>query len=187
MNNIVKSVLIRKYTVAFMRIFSSEINENSADLRKAIGSLRPMKRMFLGYSFVLIQQKNSEQSIDRFLQSVGLPRYFFLLVRLLVVHRRFELFVDILEAIAKVVLDQHNQQDIVIYSAQTLAENDVKKIENYMYILRKKPVSQTTCIIHSDLIAGIRVESDNFILECSVRKQLAALSAMLKREGIVYE
>ena len=186
-NNMMKSVLAFKYAVAFMRVFSLEVNEHIVSLRSFVASLRQKKGMFAAYSLVVMQQKIVKQCIDRFLHNAGLPSYFFLLVHLLIAHKRFELFVEVLEAIEKIVRDKCNQQKLVIYSAQTLSENSIKKIENYMYVMRKKSISQVICIVQPNLIAGIRVESDNFVLECSVRKQLTTLNTMLKREGIVYE
>jgi|GEM_PF-1200448 len=187
MDNIAKYDLTRKYAVAFMRIFAQHINHSIADICNIVGFLKIKKQTLSEFSMLVSQKKNSDQLVTQFLEYVHLPNYFFSLVQLLIKHDRFNLFVGILEMIGVMIREQNNMQEIFIYSAYPLSTEHIEKIENFMLHLRKKSISHITCVVHSDLIAGIRIESNGFIWEHSVRKQLTTVNAILRQEGISYE
>jgi len=187
MNTIIKYSLSRKYAVAFMRVFEQKVDEHLNRIQDAVFLLKPKKQFFSDFSISIIPKKSIGQFIKQFLHYLQLPDCFLLVAMLLIAHNRFHLFFDVLECIKNLALDKKNQQEIFIYTANSLSENDILKIEELMSVMKKKSVSKMTCIISSDLIAGIRVLSNDFVLDCSVRGQLVKLHTILKQEGIIYE
>ena len=101
------------------------------------------------------------------------------LIDLLITDKRLMLMADILYEISHLYMQQHAIIDWTISSSDELSPEEKKSLEQFLV---QKTAMQIvpTYIIDQTLIAGIRLQSDTFLWEYSVKSQLNALARTYK-------
>ena len=102
-------------------------------------------------------------------------------LKLLVSKRRMRYILDICKHFQSLCNDYFGIKVGKVYSAYTLDEKEIKKIENAIGLKENKKV-QLKLIIDESLIGGIKVEIDNHVYDDSLSHKLESLRNELLRK-----
>ena len=102
-------------------------------------------------------------------------------LKLLVSKRRMRYILDICKHFQSLCNDYFGIKVGKVYSAYTLDEKEIKKIENAIGLKENKKV-QLTLIIDESLIGGIKVEIDNHVYDDILSHKLESLRNELLRK-----
>jgi F0F1-type ATP synthase delta subunit len=111
-----------------------------------------------------------------------LPRAINALWALLIAHKRVLLVPTCIEEICLLFEQRENIQRFVISSSHDLDVKSIAIIKDYLERETGKNVIEEV-VLDKRLIAGIRLQSDDYIWEYDVRKQLRTLSSLLANKG----
>lgn len=108
----------------------------------------------------------------------NIDQYYFNLLQILVDENNFDYLLDILFKLERLFLDKLNFTIATVYSVIKLKPNQLKKI-NQNLVQRLKSKIKLFSRLDKSLIAGLRVESETFIFDNSLRKQILDLEKNL--------
>lgn len=171
-----KSTLARKYAQAFIRVFGHSLSrENFFALCKLERFFGKHRKALFFLSLPHISNEKKLSSLDVIFRSYGVTDSCRKLVSLLLADKRAALLHEVLRQVCCVYKKEQRLASFVVSSSHELEQQE-------RAILRRFLVKASGCdiidiyTIDPELIAGIRAQSDEFLWEYSVRKQLRCLS-----------
>lgn len=167
--------LARKYAIAFVNVYDQKIPESAFD------SMKSLSYMFHQHKNSLVLLTIPRVSYDtkyRILKQILAKNYFDALIRLLLRDNRVVMLPDVLNHIADEYYKRHNTIICTIASSSVLT---AKETDTIVHFLTKRTSSaiKYTSVVDSRLIAGIRVYSNQFIWEYSIRNKLRQIKQIL--------
>lgn len=177
--SIKNSVIAKRYAVAYLNIFLHKLNDQDLfKIKTAYDFLIAHDQIFFLLTLPNISLSDKTNLIDLFLEkfnlSFDLKKIFLLLVK----DNRISLLKDVF----KIIIDLYQiRKNIIIFdisSSDPLDKNDMDIIMKFLYKNTNNDILPIYRIDKS-LIAGIKLQSDSFLWECSIRKQLASTKKLL--------
>lgn len=167
-----QEILAKKYAQAFLKVTDNRFSLAVVDVLDQIVDFFDKHRETFFYTKLSCIQDSLKQAMffqicERFGQGDLLQP----LIRLLAQHNRLFIFADVLEQVAILYKDIQGVVDVRIMSSHVISEEEQKIIEKFLERITQKKVRSVVVVDHA-LIAGIRVQSDTFLLEHSVAQQL---------------
>lgn len=175
------NILASRYARAFIHIFGGPI---TLDIVKKFSEIAEFiynnKKSFFYLKVSAIPDHlkkeffiNLFKKHDAYIDGIGK------LIDLLIADKRLMLMADILYELSQLYMKQHSIIDWIISSSDELSPEEKKSLEQFLV---QKTAMQIvpTYAIDATLIAGIRLQSDTFLWDYSVKSQLNALTRMYK-------
>jgi F-type H+-transporting ATPase subunit delta len=166
--------LARKYAIAFVNVYDQKIPESLYDEIKNLASeLYQRKNLLISLTVPGISYETKYHALKRLLPA----SYFNSLIQLLLQDNRIIILPEVLDYIAQEYYKRHTIIVCTITSSHVLDQSAVDAIVHFLTV-QTESVIKYTLIIDHNLIAGIRVQSDQFVWEYSIRKQLQCVKQM---------
>jgi ATP synthase F1 delta subunit len=166
--------LAKKYGKAFVNLYDHIITEQEydaiMDLGKQLKKMEPML-IFLSIQGIAYNKKYSE------LKKILAASYFDQLICMLIKSNRVILLPEVLMQIAYEYYRRHSIIVCAIVSTCSLTLSEIDAIIKFLTVQVKSTIKYE-CFIDPKLIAGIRVYSQQFIWEYSIRKELQQIERM---------
>ena len=184
MNN-QERIVSRKYACAFLNIFHQSLSRQDVPkIKKLLDSLSEKKGINLFFKLGLISSQVKIDAIKQELKKYKLGYPWGNLVTALVKHKRVFLFPMVLFYIERFYLDFVGLVEWRVSSSYLLDSEQKKTLEKFLAEKTKKEV-ECEYIVDSDLVAGIRMQSNNLLWEHSVRKKLRNLKTIIFNQEVL--
>jgi ATP synthase F1 delta subunit len=167
--------LARKYAQAFINVFIQELDaEKIRHIKHLAHFLEKHRRVLFYVELSQLDGQGTKKAFIEVLREFKLEQLFESLILLLQSSQRLFLLPKVLEYIINLYNDYHNIMEFTIISSHSLKESEIKEI---VHSLEQKTGKNVIFSTHTDkqLIAGIKLYSNTYGWEHSIRKQLRAL------------
>lgn len=167
--------IIKKYAQAWYNLFGKELSFDSIqNMHKAAQFLETSKQLLFLLNYAVQEPAQVEQCIQMLCAKFQLPASLHALFILLLKHDRIELFIKVIEDIIALYKLDHSMIDVHIMTAHQASADEIAMLTHFF---EKKTGMQAlvTCTQERSLIAGVRLESELWLWEASVQKQLRIL------------
>jgi len=172
-----------KYAKAYVTIFGASLTHADYQRLRAFGIfIKKYERSLVILSVPVIPDFEKRAALERLSALYELPPTINALWALLIEHKRVLLVPACVEELCLLFEQRENIQRFTVASSHELDEKSKACIKEYLERNTGKNVIQDD-VLDNRLIAGIRLQSDDYIWEYSVRKQLRALSSLLANKG----
>lgn len=175
MNNENRLIIAKKYAQAFINIFKKKlVFDDLKKLESFSQYLRKNRNIFVYAKLSLIDISVKKEVFDKLLFSFNLGNFFSDLVNLLIKHNRISLLPEVLDNIIKIYKNDNNIMEFNVISSDKLTENRLNLIKTFLsnktqkYIIIKEKIDP-------NLIAGLKIYSDEFEWQNSIRHRLNLL------------
>ena len=170
--------LARKYAQAFINVFIHELDtEKIKHIKHLAHFLEKHRRVLFYVELSKLDDQGTKKAFIEVLREFKLDTLLESLIFLLQASQRFFLLPKVLEYIVHLYNDYHNIMEFTIISSHSLKETEIEEI---VRSLEQKTGKKVIFSTHTDkqLIAGIKLYSDSYGWEYSIRRQLRALEPM---------
>lgn len=164
--------LAYKYANAFLNVYNGPLNFDDVEhIEQAIHFLQEHSRVLFLLQVPAIKQAVKEQWLTAFCTKFEFMEILKKTMMLLLHHKRAYLLPAVLKAIIDNYRQRHTIQNIVIKSSIPLPQKYHPTIEHFIQ-QHIDGVPQYHYEVDPALIAGIRIQSDTILWECSMNKRL---------------
>jgi F-type H+-transporting ATPase subunit delta len=179
------SKLSKKYAQAFLNVFFDQITSDCIVKLERVEDFLKKNRFFFIYLKVpSISIDKKREVLNKFINFFALCAPVKKLTFLLLEQGRIDFLDDIIEKIIKLYRVRKDIQFFRIYVSHSLSEQEKERIIRFVKSLASKDVI-SKFIIDPKLITGIRIQSDSFLWERSVSKQLREVKrSIFKQVGL---
>lgn len=174
-----ESKVAKKYALAYMNVFGDLMTEQDYEaVKRAARSLKKNKRLIFFWRLTVIDPVIKALSVEqigkKYLLSPSIKKLCYLLIE------RSQLFLipELFAIIEALYCQRHSIENFVITSACDLAEDEKSTIVHYLATSTQKNIAYS-CAVNKNLIAGFRMQSNFFLWEYSIRKNLHLLQLSL--------
>jgi len=173
-------VVAKKYAQAFLNLYIEKISYSDyCSLKAAARSLKNNGAFFslLNIPTIALIQKRS--SLYAILKELQVPEVLNTVIELIIQHQRIFLIPALLNALVRGYEERKKIISFTISSSHALPTNNLELLKKF---LTKKTNAHIIYRyeINKKLIAGIRMQSDLFLWEYSVAKQLKTISKCIR-------
>jgi F-type H+-transporting ATPase subunit delta len=170
----------QKYAKAFMAIFPKAIT--LADVGKinvAQKFLQNHKQTLLFLQLPRFNQATKKSMVMDLISHFSLPEQLSAIILLLIKHDRSAYIPDVLLCINQLYKQQTHTMTFSVESAHALTEKQIETIKQFLVkSVDKNIIAQPS--LDRSLIAGLRLQSDEYLWEYSIRKHLQSLHKLEK-------
>jgi ATP synthase F1 delta subunit len=165
----------KKYAQAFMHIYPKACTFN--DLKKitvAQTFLQTHKKTLFFLQLPQFDQERRKSMVADLIDYFSLPHDLSAIILLLIEHNRSFYIPDVLQWIAHLYKEQIDTVEFSIKSTHDMSDQQIASIKKFLeHSLNKKIIG--TPSLDPSLIAGLRLQSSDYLWEYSVRKQMRDL------------
>jgi len=167
-----KALLAKKYAAAFLNVFIDEVPLEHFKQVCALATFLHDHRHFLFFLTVpALDDAVKQQAILNIVASFKLGEPFRKLVMVLAADKRLFLLHRVFSALCSLYKKRKGIEVFTIATSHTLEEEERAYVVKFLATITGKTV-MCKDVIDASLIAGIRLQSDAYLWEYSVRKQL---------------
>jgi len=167
--------VIKKYAQAWYTLFGKELSFTSIqNMQKAVAFLTTSKQLLFLLNYAVQEPAQVDHCIALLCQKFELPQSLRFLFILLLQHDRIEFLLKIIEDIIALYKLEHSMIDVQIKTAHSASQDEIIMLTQF-FEKRSGMKALVTHIQDSSLIAGVRIESELWLWEASVQKQLRIL------------
>ncbi len=168
----------KRYAQAFLNLFTLT-QTDITNIKKAFDFLDHHREIFSLLKVPLLDSQIKENALKEYLLiQFSLPASFQQLIHVLVEQRRTYLIQMILLEMIHLFEDQQGLESFTIASSTALNDTELEKIKAFLATHTHHNIICTP-LVDTDLIAGVRMQSNNHLWEYSIRKQLAAIKSQM--------
>ena len=172
--------IARKYAKAFMAVFPKSFTfTDVGKIEIAQKFLQTHKQILLFLQLPQFDQERKKSMVADLISHFSLPEHFSIIILLLIAHNRSFYIPAVLLAITQLYKEQTNSIEFSIHSTHNLNDQQIESIKHFLGKLLDKNIITTT-LKDDSLIAGIRLQSNDYLWEYSLRKHLKTLQALEK-------
>ncbi|HSC25271.1 MAG TPA: F0F1 ATP synthase subunit delta [Candidatus Babeliales bacterium] len=174
--------IAKKYATAFIKVFFTSITFADINrIEKAQKFLQTHKRTLFFLQLPQFDHKIREAMVADLVNYFSLPMQLSTIILLLIDHNRSYYIPEVLSFIIILYREQTGSIQFVCTSSQVLNEEQIESIKKFLERYIHKNI---TCVqsINPSLIAGIRLQSNNYLWEHSVYKHIQALYSLKNRK-----
>ena len=173
----VATLIAKRYAQAFLNLFIDDLTD--ADFIQVQHSIAFFSQNRPLLALLKVPHIQAEQKIAALEQvlitNYKLPEAFKKLITLLVHNKRAALILETLEQLKKLYRAHQNIEFYKISSSHVLNDDELKILQKFLAQKTGRTIFYTYTI-DPNLIAGIRMQSNERLWEYSIKKQLASLS-----------
>jgi ATP synthase F1 delta subunit len=177
-------IVVRKYVNVLHKFYTTpwqlEQLEQLENLKQLLG---PHHGVLSYLRLDCIAEKRKYELIMKAIHSLHLAEILGPLIYLLKKNKHLALLHTIVSELIIGVKKQLKIEDITIYSAHALADEDRMRIEEWVKQQRHAHIIRSDMVVQPELIAGFRIEGHNFMGDYSVYRQLHNLKYLCIKEG----
>lgn len=170
----------QKYAKAFMAIFPKAITlADVTRLDTAQKFLLNHKETLLFLQLPRFNQETKHSMVMDLIGHFSLPEQLAAIILLLIKHDRSSYIPDVLLCINQLYKKQTHSMTFSFKSAHTLTEKQIETIKQFLgKLVHKNIIAQPS--LDNSLIAGLRLQSSEYLWEYSIRKHLQTLHELEK-------
>lgn len=172
--------IAKKYAQAFLNVFPKAFG--FGDLKKIDAAqffLQTHKRTLFFLQLPQFDQERKKSMVADLIDYFSLPHNFATIIFLLIQHNRSFYIPDVLLWITRLYKDQINSAEFSIQTAQEINDTQLESIKKFLSHLTHKKIIGVPSI-NTSLIAGLRLQGNEYLWEYSIRKQIKALQNLRK-------
>jgi|ERR1700722_8009193 len=169
-----QSVVAKKYALAFLNVFDDQVSyEDFEQFCIAADFFDRNKQLLFFLSWPMIDTELKVKALKDALKIFKLNKpYYHKLLDLLAAQKRTFLIMEVLKQLCAQYKIRHNIMKFSIQSSHELEKEDLHILSQFLVNLTAKDIIYDYAI-EKNLIAGIRLQSNTLLWECSINKQLA--------------
>jgi ATP synthase F1 delta subunit len=169
--------LAQKYAHAFINVFIDKLNDQKIDhIKQLVVFLEQHKHVLFYVQLSSIDEEQTKTAFLGLLKDFDFDSLFESLIDMLMEQQRLSLLPKILRYIVQFYYNHYGIMEFTILSSHPLSESELEDIVTFLAKKTSKKIIYTTRI-DKDLIAGVKLYSDSYGWEHSIRKHLRALEA----------
>jgi ATP synthase F1 delta subunit len=176
----VDTTVAKKYAQAFMHIFPKACAFN--DLKKIAAAhqfLQTHKKILFFLQLPQFDPERRKSMVADLIDYFSLPHDCAAVIMLLIEHNRSFYIPAVLQWISRLYQHQEELLEFSIQSPQDMSDQQLSSIKKFLErLLHKKIIGIPS--LDKSLIAGLRLQSSDYLWEYSVRKQINQLHALEK-------
>lgn len=172
--------IAKKYARAFMSVFPQIVG--FTDIKKIDAAQKFLQTHKRTLFFLQLPQFDLERKKSMVADLIGyfsLPHDLAAIILLLITHDRSFYIPEVLAWITQLYKNQINSIEFSIQTAQETDDKQFESIKQFLGRLTNKKIIGIPSV-DTSLIAGLRLQSNEYLWEYSVRKQIKALQALRK-------
>lgn len=170
--------IAKKYAQAFIAVFPKSFGFN--DIKKvdvACDFLQAHKRTLFFLQLPQFNQNRRRSMVADLVDYFSLPYDFSAVILLLINHNRSFYIPDTLRWITQLYKNSLNCTEFSIQTTQEIDDHDIDSIKKFLsHITHKKIIGVP--LINTKLIAGVRLQSNEYLWEYSIRKHIRAVQGL---------
>lgn len=167
--------ICKKYAQTFFDKFADKIDESQIENIKNLAEfLKKNKNLLFILQLAFIDYKIKQDLIDKLFKKFNIIQEFKKLIDLLDLEIRISWLSDILLKLIDIYNINNNIMNFTIVSPILLNEKDILRVKNFLSRSTNKNIIYKVSI-DKTLIAGLKIYSDTFLWEHSIKKQLLIL------------
>lgn len=177
-NSPISKTIANKYAKAFMAVFPKSLT--FADIGKmkiAQKFLQTQKQILLFLQLPQFDHERKKSMIADLISHFSLPQHLSAIILLLITHNRSFYIPTVFLSIIKLYQEETHSVEFSIKSTQNLDDRQTETIKQFLSKLLDKNITGSVSIDDS-LIAGLRLQSDDYLWEYSVRKHIQTLQKL---------
>jgi ATP synthase F1 delta subunit len=176
-----------KYARAFLAVFPKACTlSNLHSIKTAHHFLRHHKNALFFLNLPQFNDERKKSLIADLVAYCSLPDAFTNLFFLLINHNRPFYVPEVLACIIEQYKKQTNSVEFSLESSHSLHGDDIETMKHFLQKILQKNIIATSSV-NTSLIAGIRLHSNEYVWEYSVRKQINALHILNKKKVYCHE
>jgi len=176
-------LLAYKYASAYVATLGTTLTRPEYERLRAFGVfIKKYERSLVILSVPVITDYEKRMALERLSELYELPPAINALWALLITHKRVLLVPSCIEEVCLLFEQREGIQRFTVSSSHELDVKSLALIKTYLERETGKNVIEEV-VLDKRLIAGIRLQSDDYVWEYSVRKQLRTLSSLLANKG----
>ncbi len=179
-NTVIDRNISQKYAKAFMAIFPKAITlAHVGKINVAQKFLQHHKETLLFLQLPRFNQETKKSMVMDLISHFLLPEPLSAIMLLLIKHDRAFYIPDVLLCINQLYKKQTNSMVFSLKSAHSLNEKQIEVIKQFLgTLVHKNIIPQPS--LDTSLIAGLRLQSSEYLWEYSIRKHLQTLHELEK-------
>lgn len=179
--NYAESILAQRYAQAYLNVHIEAISyKDFRAIREAGLYFARNKYLLFFLNWPAIKTPAKITALIQAMRYCQIPESIDGLIALLAAHKRMFLIVSILESICELYEHKHNIAQVTISTSHPVTDQELKVMQQFL--ANKTGLSIIYDYkIDKKLIAGIRLQSDTFLWEYSINKQLDSIKLPLIR------
>ncbi|MFC1894653.1 ATP synthase F1 subunit delta [Candidatus Dependentiae bacterium] len=176
------NLIAKKYALAFLNNFFGQLSDE--DIDKLIYLQNFLKKNKLFYVYLRIPSLSGDikqKAIDRLIKSFDLGEPSLRLIVLLLKEGRIEILDKVL---SKIVMLYRFRKKIKLFNVASSHELSLNQQEKVIKFLKNMANGRVIAkfIVDKKLISGLRIQSDNFLWERSIAKQLRDVKRLIFKQ-----
>jgi ATP synthase F1 delta subunit len=175
-----KTVLAKRYAQAFLNLFWDKLTSDDFEaLCKVRSFFKDRKQACFLMNLAVLSFDLKYKALQTIRLDLGLSESFDTLFGLILEHKRSDLFKELFDALCKEVDKRKEKIIFMVTTVGSLSSQQKKEITEFLERKTKKTV---LCRYQEDmnLIAGIRLQSEQFLWEASLQDRLNKIQRSLK-------
>jgi F0F1-type ATP synthase delta subunit len=165
----------KKYAVAYIHVFKHDIDSTVLDnLQRAVYFLSNHKNMLFLLSLYETTAEEKGRIILQFITAFNLPASLQRLMNLLLQNKDICMLADVLRDVYCFAKKEFEIEDVMVSSSSPVSLDDQEVLLQFFGALAHKKC-RITIKQDAELIAGIRIQSDTWLWEHSVAKNMKKL------------
>lgn len=178
-----QSLVAKQYAKAYFAEFGHQLKYNDIERIKAVITFFRKHHNFMSLvSLIQASNNNSNLVIEELFELFLLPFTLKKLINLLILHKQLVIFSQVLQDICCLYFLKNKTLEVTITAAIELEDQELKQFENFFIKLSGCKIISNV-IIDESLIAGIRMQSDLFLWQYSIKNRLQKLRQNVLIEG----
>ena len=176
-----QSLLARRYAQAYLNIFGQKYtHEHSMLIAPLMYYMRTHKEALFYLKLSCIKSSVKKNILSKMFAAYGLKDDFDTLLDVLIKHKRLFMLSEVLYCIAQLYKKRNNIIEWTVKSASLMQPEDLEIVYHF---LEKKTGMHAEYTYKTDptLLAGIRLQSNTYLWQHSIRRQLDAMKLPLIR------
>lgn len=185
--------LARKYARAFLNLYINKLTQNQYEAFLNVHDiLVQQKKVLFFLGLAMIPDELKHQALEKLFIPFDCGAQFHRLVLLLLESQRIHLLPLVLNGIIQGYREAHGIVHVFAATSHTLTDTQVQALGAFFKELlnaqRAAHTRQVTTVqfetkVTPQLIAGLKVQGDNFLWEYSIDKQLREIEQLLSSKG----
>lgn len=165
----------KKYVIAFIHVFKNDLNASILDaIERAYVFLSKHKNMLFLLSLYETTADEKQKIVDQFINHFELPVSLKKLMGLMLENKDISLLESVLRDLYCFYKKEIGLEDLCISTSSDLPDGDEEVLKQFFVELSDKKY-KVVIETDTDLIAGIRMQSDTLLWEYSVAKKMKKL------------
>jgi ATP synthase F1 delta subunit len=166
-------MVAKKYAQAFVHVYGKELAVETFDqIRVFEDFLATQRGILLALTLAALSTQVRDQLVQKIVQQFQLPHHVQRLIAVLIQHKRLVLLRSVLKNIRKMYAVEQGIMDVSIGSSHPLEAAQRQHLCAFAQAMSGAKKIKASFVLMPEMISGIRIKSDTYLWEQSIRKLL---------------